>query len=102
MKKFTIVVMLAFTFGSISAQQNNTDNSFRKADSKDSVINSIPDTHLQTKLLPSMIVPAALIVYGLTTLKNNGLYSSYQARADIQRTFGKDRSGIDNFLQFAP
>lgn len=62
---------------------------------------SIPRVY-KTKLFPSMIIPGILIVYGITTIKNSGLYSSYQARNDIQNVFGSSRSSLDDYLIYAP
>ncbi len=59
-------------------------------------------TGIQTKLGPSFIVPAALIGYGLITLKNSGIYSSYKADIDIDRIFKNDQSSIDNYLIYSP
>lgn len=57
---------------------------------------------IQTKLGPSLIVPAVLIGYGLTTIKDNGFYSSIKADVDIDRIFKNDKSTIDNYLIYSP
>ena len=80
------------------SQQDSSKFVFKKVEHADSV-NVDPNPYrFKTKLLPSLIVPVALIGYGLTTLQNHGLYSSMQARTDIQRAFGKYGSPIDNYL----
>ena len=56
----------------------------------------------QSRFLKGLIAPTALIGYGLTTLKNHGLYSSFQADKAIDRIFPNDKSTIDNFLVFSP
>lgn len=48
------------------------------------------------------IVPAVLIGYGTSTIRGNGIYSSYQVRADVRYLFGDYRTRLDNYLQFAP
>lgn len=60
------------------------------------------DEKYKTKFPRALIVPGLLIGYGLTTIKDNGLYSSYQAREDIQEFLGGAHSKIDDFLIFAP
>jgi membrane-associated phospholipid phosphatase len=82
------------------AQQQPTDTTFGKS-ANYLGDGAIPDNS-RTKLLPSLILPAALIGYGLTTLQNHGLYSSYQAKTDIQRAFGNQGAPIDNYLVFSP
>jgi len=56
----------------------------------------------KTHLPQALIVPAALIIYGITVIHGNGLYSSFKARADILKmTHGKGNN-IDNYLVIAP
>jgi len=57
---------------------------------------------LQSKGFRATIVPAVLIGYGLTTIKDNGLYSSYDAQRDLQRTFPNFKTRVDDYLIFAP
>ena len=68
----------------------------------DSVTIIVKNKSYKTKLFPSMIIPAALILYGLSTIRGNGIYSSYQAKKDIQYTFGNNRAPVDNYLILAP
>lgn len=74
---------------------------------KDTVLIKVDTTYkfpvgYKTHLPQALIVPAALIIYGLTTIHSHGLYSSFQARADILKmTHGKGNN-IDNYLVFAP
>ena len=57
---------------------------------------------LQSKGFKATVVPAVLISYGLTTIKNNGLYSSYNARRDLQKNFPNFHTTVDDYLVFAP
>ena len=41
-------------------------------------------------------MPAALIGYGVSTIKDNGFYSSYDAREDIQRNFPNFDTWLDD------
>jgi len=49
-----------------------------------------------------MIIPGILIGYGLTTIKGNGLYSSYQMQKDIHGAIGNRRVPVDDYLIFSP
>lgn len=60
------------------------------------------DERFKTRLPRALIVPGLMIGYGLTTIKDNGLYSSYEARRDVQKYLGGLNSGIDDYLIFAP
>lgn len=117
MKKIIILIVFAFTFQGITAQIKNdslkqvTNDSLTvvKNDSLKKITAPIDSTtfvvnekRYQTKLFPSMIAPVVLIAWGLSTIKNNGLYSSYHAQKDIQNTFGKKRAPIDDYLVFSP
>src|SRR5581483_3691528 len=79
-------------------QENNYR--FKKAKQVDSV--HVDPMEFKTKLFPSMIVPAVLIGWGISTIKSNGIYSSYKAKDDVQRAFPNQGSHIDNYLQFSP
>lgn len=57
---------------------------------------------IQTKFAPSLIVPGVFIGYGLTTIKNHGLISSYKADKFFDDKFAHDESPIDNYLIFSP
>jgi len=111
------ILLFAFMFHGLTAQikkdslQTVTKDSLKvvKNDSLkkntapiDSTTIVVNQKRYQTKLFPSMIAPAVLIAWGLSTIKNNGLYSSYQAQKDIQNTFGKKRAPIDNYLVLSP
>ncbi len=97
------LILLIFGLGMFS------QNTFaQKADEKaapfkpDSIKMMVPSEGKKTRLLPSLIAPAILIGYGITTVKDQGLYSSYHAQADIMRLTGGRGSTIDNYLQFSP
>ncbi|GAA4305297.1 phosphatase PAP2 family protein [Nibribacter koreensis] len=56
----------------------------------------------KSKAFKATIVPAILIGYGLSTIKGNGIYSSYDAKRDIQRNFPNFKTSIDDALLIAP
>lgn len=103
MKAFIILLLIVFTFQGIAAQEKGKKKYiFKKEELKVPVPDSVPDMTFKTKLLPSLIIPAILIGYGLTTIKNNGIYSSYQAQKDIQAKFGSNKAPIDDYLIYGP
>jgi len=57
---------------------------------------------LQSKGFKATIVPVVLISYGLSTIKDHGLYSSYEAQRDIQKIFPDFHTNLDDYLIFAP
>jgi membrane-associated phospholipid phosphatase len=100
MKKLMLYfILFGITTQSCLAQQPKNSNPFTIK--KEYLLDSVPHLY-KTKLLPSMIIPGIIIAYGLTTIKNHGLYSSYEAREDIQRSLGSRRSNVDDYLQYAP
>ena len=60
------------------------------------------DERYKTKLLPSLIVPGIMIGYGISTMKNHGLYSSYSAQRDLKRAFPNFNNKLDDIMIFAP
>ena len=56
----------------------------------------------QGKLVRASLVPALLIGYGISTIKDNGLYSSYDAKRDVREAFPSFRTRVDDVLLIAP
>ncbi|MFC5272373.1 phosphatase PAP2 family protein [Adhaeribacter terreus] len=56
----------------------------------------------KSKVFKATIVPAVLIGYGVSTIKDNGFYSSYDAREDIQRNFPNFDTWLDDAFLIAP
>ncbi len=101
MKNIILLVLFVFSFECLTAQKkNNMDSSFKHTTVKDSV--PILDMTYKTKLIPSMIIPAILIGYGLSCMGNNGFYSSYKAKNDIQSALGNKRAPLDDYLIISP
>lgn len=104
MKKNILLLFLAVSvaINGVVGQGRDTSNVFQQADtSKLAQPYTEPDKY-KTRLLPSMIIPGILIGYGLTTIKDNGLYSSYEAQKDVKRVFKGRQSRIDDFLIYSP
>jgi len=56
----------------------------------------------KSKGFKAVAVPAVLIGYGISTINDHGIYSSYDARRDILSTFPGFRTSVDDYLQFVP
>lgn len=54
------------------------------------------------KLVKTLIVPSVLIGYGVSVIKDNGFYSSYEAKNDIQRKYSGFHTNIDDWLIYVP
>ncbi|KAA9345713.1 phosphatase PAP2 family protein [Adhaeribacter soli] len=56
----------------------------------------------KSKVFKATIVPAILIGYGVSTVRDNGFYSSYDAREDILREFPNFDTWLDDAFLVAP
>ena len=109
MNKFIILVLFVFTFEALTAQQKDTTNVSKASVMKDSVVAKINKIGDKTQF-SSLIFPAALIAYGITTIVNHGLYSIVRAEQDLQHALGnkgdpklgKNQGPLDNYLVASP
>jgi membrane-associated phospholipid phosphatase len=97
MKKFIATFLLFIPAMQIVFAQSPVKDPPFKVDSV-----HIVDPSPRTKLFPSMIVPAVLIGWGISTIGNHGIYSSHEARTDVLRLTAGKGSHIDDYLQFSP
>lgn len=97
----TILLSLTFLFNGSFAQEKD-HKMCTAADSCQHPLSKPENLKYKTKLPRDLILPGILIGYGLTTINGNGLYSSFEARNDIQRLFKGKGSRIDDFLIFSP
>ena len=67
MKLRTMTILFALLIKSVSGQINS-DTTFNKTAAEPIKPAAVSDTGYKTRLLPSMIIPAILIGYGLTTI----------------------------------
>lgn len=56
----------------------------------------------QTKVFKATIVPAALIGWGVSTIHDHGLISSYDVYDFIHKDLNIKRTHVDDYLQYAP
>lgn len=57
---------------------------------------------IKSKVVRATIVPAILIGYGVSTIKDHGLYSSYDTQRDVLRRHPNFDTWLDNPLLVAP
>lgn len=101
--KLGFLIAWLFCFNILFAQ--DTSKVFQNAENVNLVkeeYDRSKDERYKTKLLPSLIVPGIMIGYGLTTIKNNGIYSSYSAQRDIKKAFPNFNNKLDDIMIFAP
>jgi membrane-associated phospholipid phosphatase len=100
-KTMHLWVFLTISIGLFSpdlkAQVADTTKKFQ-----DSTLTTARVSFFKRKGIRAAIVPTIMIGYGLSTMKDHGLYSSYDARRDLQRTFPNFHTQVDNFLIYAP
>jgi hypothetical protein len=56
----------------------------------------------KNKIIRSLVVPAALIGYSLSTMQDKGVYSSIDAQRDIQKRFSSFDSNADDYMIYVP
>ena len=95
-----LLVALAGSAGRATAQVPVASDTLHKYESPADA--PAKKSFFRSKGFRATIVPAVLIGYGASTINGHGLYSSYDAKRDIRRTFGSYRTTIDDYLQFAP
>ena len=109
-KVFSIYICLAFSFGlsAVEVQAQITDTISNTPTDTLKKFQDPPQTvtpkrpFLKSKGFRATIVPAVLIGYGLSTIKDNGIYSSYDAQRDLQKAFPNFHTTVDDYLVFAP
>lgn len=72
------------------------------AQSADSLTPIVRKKWYQTETVKTVGVPALLIGYGISTIGNRGIYSSQDARSDLQKLYPGFQSRLDDYSQTAP
>ncbi|MFA6924866.1 MAG: phosphatase PAP2 family protein [Bacteroidales bacterium] len=102
-KNILSFIFLVFITEALTAQKKDTINYYPIKTKRITTCRVPYDSiGIQSKFGKGLIVPVILIGYGLTTLHNYGLYSSYQMHKDINKTFPHAKSSIDNYLIYSP
>lgn len=94
-RKSSIAVILIFIYSISFSQIDSINNSM-------GALTKTKTKWYKSKIFKASIVPTILIGYGISTINDNGLYSSYDAKRDIQKLFPSLRTKVDNYLIFAP
>lgn len=79
----------------LHAQRTDTTRKYQ-----DTTAGKVP--FFRKKAIRAAIVPTLLIGYGVCTIKDRGIYSSYDAQRDIHRAFPHFQTGVDDILIYAP
>ena len=91
--------------GPVDIQQNiqpDILNATLAADTVPAKADSTKPKWYKHRLVRSSIVPLAMIGYGVSVMKDNGIYSSYDAKRDIRNAFGSYRTKVDDYLIWVP
>lgn len=97
MRKSYLLLLLFFMIEIVSFAQ--TDTTYRE--NFTGPINTKKKWY-QRNAVRAAVVPTILIGWGISTIHDHGLYSSYACKRDIRALFGTTRTGIDDYLIFAP
>ena len=97
---FLFSFFFIFSFISPQLQAQETDTLKKFQDSTLAPTTKAP--FFKSKAFKAAIVPVSFIGYGISTMKNHGIYSSYDAQRDLQKAFPNFHTNADDFLIFAP
>lgn len=92
--------MLSFVMIAQTVQAQEIDSLRKYEDPKPDTTQKQP--FYKSKIFKATIVPALLIGYGVSTIRDNGIYSSYEAQRDIQKLAPDFNTWIDDALIIAP
>ena len=95
-----LTLSLFFSFLSYSGQAQEVDTLKKFQDSTSAL--TTKDSSLKKNIIKASIVPAVLIGYGISIQKDYGIYSSYDAKRDLQRAFPNFHTHVDDYLIYAP
>ncbi|PSR54554.1 hypothetical protein AHMF7605_14065 [Adhaeribacter arboris] len=93
----TLSLFLSLLSTQLQAQDTDTLKKYQ-----DSTLAPTKVSFFKSKGFRASIVPAVLIGYGVSTMKDHGIYSSYDAKRDLQRHFPNFKTKVDDYLIFAP
>jgi membrane-associated phospholipid phosphatase len=95
-------LFLTFSIGFITPelQAQVTDTTKKYQDSAAIIPARVP--FFKKKAVRAAIVPTILIGYGLSTIKDHGIYSSYAAQHDLHQAFPNFHTRVDDILIYAP
>lgn len=101
MKKY-LLALAVFASLNLSAQDTTQFDFQQKPKEKLTTVEKRKTLWNKENIIKASIAPTLLIGYSLTVMNDNGLYSDFEAREDIQDWTDGDRYGIDDYLIFSP
>jgi membrane-associated phospholipid phosphatase len=100
-KTLHLWVFLTFSIGfcspDLQAQVVDTTKKYQ-----DSTLTAARVPFFKKKAIRAAIIPTVMIGYGLSTMKDHGLYSSYDAQRDLNHAFPNFHTRVDDILIFVP
>ncbi|QKG52406.1 phosphatase PAP2 family protein [Hymenobacter sp. BRD67] len=97
-----LVLALSLLGGQVRAQTTSAAPADTTLHKYQTTPGTLPVPWYRGKLVRASIVPAVLIGYGISVVGDHGWYSSYQAKADLQRHFPNFNNHLDDYLQWSP
>ncbi len=94
----SLVLVLSMCSNSLLAQETDTLRKYQTPRTD----TTVKAPFYKSKLFKATIVPAILIGYGVSTIRGNGIYSSYEVREDIMERQPNFDTWLDNPLLVAP
>src|SRR6476620_326403 len=98
--RFWLFLIFGVSGLSLNLQAQQTDTLKKYEDAPHAIKQKPP--FYKSKVFKASIVPAILIGYGVSTIRDNGFYSSYDAREDILRKYPNFDTWLDNPLLVMP
>ena len=92
--------MMFFVLAAPSLQAQEADSLKKYEEPPIDTVGKVP--FYKSKVFKASIVPAILIGYGVSTIGDHGIYSSYDAKRDLQHNFSNFSTSIDDALLIAP
>jgi membrane-associated phospholipid phosphatase len=98
--RYWLIALCALLLSSTGLQAQETDTLKKYEDPAPEIKPKAP--FYKSKVFKATIVPAVLIGYGVSTIRDNGFYSSYDAQEDILRKHPNFDTWLDDAFLIAP
>lgn len=102
MKSLRIFLMTCLLLFSMAGQQLHAQETDTLRKYEKTRPDSLKVPFYKSKLFRATVIPAILIGYGVSTIRDNGIYSSYDLRDDILRHDPNFDTSVDDILLIAP
>ena len=94
----TLTISMGYFSPDLHAQVTDTTKKYQDS----TLVQPAKVPFFKKKAVRAAIVPTVLIGYGLSTIKDNGIYSSYAAQKDLHNAFPNFHTRVDDILIYAP